>query len=352
MREGDALRAFTAAALQDAGAEVRDDGAFLWASLPEATQAALDLPAQACLTLDPERMGEFDAELVAPGSYLLEKLLALAIARGRWDLARLAAPPDGWEAGMLQSVPGVADDGAAETGERAERPLAFFAFRTALTSDEKREGFHLIAATLDGAEAWPVPWPLPEDALAPAGLPGFVPDLARAYARARDALTEWMRDEMEAFQKASLAALEEEVRRVFRYFDGTVAEVKEAAPSGAEDVVRAVEAERGRRLAEALERFEPHAAATLCSVRVVFVPEVRAVVRTEGGNRTEVRVEALTRHVRGLPEGITGGGPARPRARPPSDTPRPRTKDGRGTARFPRGPRARSRSAAARRRGP
>ncbi len=350
MTEADDLRALAAAILQEAGAEVRDDGAFLWASVPEAAQAALDLPAQACVTLDPERIGEFDAELVAPGSYLLEKLLAFATARGRWDLARRAAPANGWEREILGSLPGAS--GAVEVLDRAERPVALFAFRTALTSDEKREGFHLLAATLDGAECWSVPWPLSEDGLAPANLPGFAPDLAPAYARARDVLSERMRAEAEAFQKGSLVALEEEVRRVFRYFDGTVAEVKEAAPSGAEDIVRAIEAERDRRLAEALERFEPHAFASLCSVRVVFVPEVRAVVRTEGGERVEVRVDALTRHIRGLPGRVTADGSARPRARPRSGTPRPRRTDGPGRVRSPRGSRARSRSAASRRRGP
>ena len=352
MTDAEELRTFTAEILREAGAEVRDDGTFLWASLPDAAQAALDLPSQACVTLDPDRTGEFDAELAAPGSYLLEKLLAFATRRGRWDVARLASPPDGWEAEVVRSA--AAGRGVELLGvtQRTERPLALFAFRTAFVSDEKREGFHLIAATLDGAEAWPVAWPLPEDGLASAAFPGIAPDLGAAYRRAKEHLSERMRHEADAFQKASLAALEEEVRRVFRYFDGTVAEVKDAAPSGAEDVVRAIEAERDRRLAEAVERFEPHAAASLCSVRVLFVPEARVAVRTGDGSRGEACIDALTRHVRGLPEAVTGDGPAPPQGRRPSDTPRPRTRGGPRTARSPRGPRARSRSAASRRRGP
>ncbi len=352
MTEAESLRSFTSALLRDVGVEVRDDGTFLWLTAPEAVQTGLDLPSQACITFDSDRMGEFDAELVAPGSYLLEKLLGLATRRGRWDTARLADVSDDWVDSALEAARGVTANGALEVVERTEAPLGFFAFRTALTSDEKREAFHLLAATLDGQEAWPVPWPLPEGGLVPASLPGFAPNLSPAYRRACEVLQERMRGEMESFQKASLVALEEEVRRIFRYFDGTVTEVREAAPSGAEDVVRAIGAERDRRLAEALERFEPHAVASLCSVRVVLVPTARLACRTEGGGRIEVRVDGLTRAVRGIPEGVTGAGRAPPRDGPPSDTPPRRRRDDPAQARSLRGSTARSRFDASRRRGP
>lgn len=352
MTEAESLRTFTAALLEDVGAEVRDDGTFLWVTVPEAVQTGLDLPAQACVTFDADRIGEFDAELVAPGSYLLEKLLALATRRGRWDSGRLPTAADDWMLPILQTTPGLSRDGPFDVVERNEEPLVLLTFRTALTSDEKREAFHPVAATLDGREAWTFSWPLPEVGLVPASLPGFVPDFGPAYRRAGEVLQERMRSETALFRKASLVALEEEVRRIFRYFDGTVAEVREAAPSGAEDVVRAIEAERDRRLAEALERFEPHAVAVLCSVRVVFVPTARVACRSDDGERIEARVDALTRAVRGIPARVTGAGLAPPRARPPSDTPPRRTRDGPARARSPRGSTGRSRSAASRRRGP
>lgn len=351
MTETESLRAFTAALLEDVGAEVRDDGTFLWVAVPEAVQGILDLPAQACITWDPDRVGEFDAELVAPGSYLLEKLLGLATRRGRWDLGRLPGSDSDWPVPLLRACPGLSTEGPFDILERSEELLALFTFRTALTSDEKREAFHPIAVTLDGREAWAVPWPLHDADVVPASLPGFPPDLLPAYRRAGESLQGAMEPEMATFQKASLVALEEEVRRVFRYFDGTVAEVREAAPSGAEDVVRAVEAERDRRLAEALERFEPHAVASLCGVRVVFVPMARVACHLADGTPVEVRADALTRVVRGIPEPVTGDGSAPPRVRPPSDTPPRRTRAGPARARSPRGSRARSRSAASRRRG-
>ncbi len=352
MSESQDLRAFTAALIEDVGGEVRDDGTFLWLQLPETVQAALDLPAQACLTFDSDRVGEFDAELVAPGSYALEKLIGVATRRGRWDLARLAIPPAGWvdealaRAGLVSSGTDVSSHPAI-----SEEPLFLFAFRTALTSDEKRESFRVIAVAADATEAWSVPGPLPEEGVVPASIPGFAPDLEPAYRRACEVLQEVTREETEAFRKASLASLEEEVRRVFRYFDGTVGEVRAAEPSGSQDIVRAIEAERDRRLAEALERFEPHGVASLCSVRIAFVPTARVALPGAEGPRTVI-VDALTRHVRGLPPGFTGGASAPPRARPRSDTPRPRTTDGPAGARSPRGSTARSRSGASRRRGP
>ena len=352
MTEADSLRAFTAAILEDVGAEVRDDGTFLWLTVPEAVQANLDLPPQGCVTFDSERTGEFDAELVAPGSYLFERLLTLATRRGRWDLGRLPSPADDWMIPILRASPRIAREIPLDGIERREEPVAVFTFRSALTSDEKRETFHALAATLDGREAWAVPWPLDDGSVVTADFPGFAPDLGPAYRCAGESLRKELQWEMASFQKVSLVALEEEVRRIFRYFDGTVAEVREAAPSGAEDIVRAIEAERDRRLAEALERFEPRAVASLCSVRLVFVPVASVACRMEDGTRAEVRVDALTRVIRGIPGRLTEAGPAPPQDRPPSGTPPRRTRAAPGKARSPRGPRGRSRSGASRRRDP
>ncbi len=314
MTEAEELRAFATALLEDVGATVRDDGTFLWVTVPDDAQTGLELPAQACLTFDADRVGEFDAELVAPGSYLLEKLLGLATRRGRWEVVRVVAASDTWVQDAVRRDFG--STAKVETLGSEEEPLALFAFRTSLTSDEKREAFHLIAATLDGRESWAVDWPLPEGDVSLAPLPGVAPELGRAYEQAQETLRATIGEDAAAFQKTSLAALEEEVRRIFRYFDGTVAEVRQAEPAHADDVVRAIEAERDRRLAEALERFEPRAVASLCSVRVAVAPTARVRVRTGDGTRTEARVDALTRHVRGSPEAVTGAARARPRARP------------------------------------
>src|SRR6266571_2132194 len=106
-----------------------------------------------------------------------------------------------------------------------------------------------------------------------------------------------MRDEVERFRAKSLGLLEEEVRRIFGYFDRTVSEIRDADPDGSADLVRAVMAERDRRLAEALERFEPRATAVLCSIRAVLTPSVRMRVPLVEGD-AEVRLDAWSRQAR------------------------------------------------------
>ncbi len=350
--EAEALRPFITDLLADVGCEVRDDGAFLWVRVPEELRLRLDFAEQVCLTLDPDRVGEFDAELLAPGSYPLEKLLGLATERGRWDAGRIRGVAADWERPILASS-GIPSDAVQEVRvvARREGTLYLFAFRTALTSDEKREAFHVVAVPEDATEGWEVPWPLAEEAVVPGTLPGPPNGLEAAYRTAQAALQDRMHEATEAFRKGALASLEDEVRRIFRYFDGTVQAVRDSAPSGADEVVRVIEAERDRRLAEALERFEPHLVATLCSVRVLLVPMVTVAVRTEAGER-ELRIDAFTKHVRGLPAAATGDGPAPPRARPRSDTPPRRRRADRAAARAPRESRARSRSGGVSRRAP
>ncbi len=352
MTDASELRPFVADLLTDAGCEVRGDGTFLWVRVPEPLRPRLDLPEQVCLTFDPNRVGEFDAELLAPGSYPLEKLLILATERGRWDIGRMREVAEGWETPILRAH-GIARtaDQQIRVADQGERLMYLFAFRTTLTSDEKREGFHVIAVPEDAGDAWEVAWPLAEDELFPAVLPGPPPALDAAYRAAQGALQDGMREEAEAFRKGALASLEDEVRRIFRYFDGTVQAIREDAPSDSEEVIRAVEAERDRRLAEALERFEPHFAASLCSVRILLVPTVRVPVRMGTATR-ELRIDVFTKHIRGLPPAATGDGPAPPRGCPPSDTPRRRRTRGRGGARSPRGSKARSRFADGSRRVP
>src|SRR6266511_2776821 len=145
---------------------------------------------------------------------------------------------------------------------------------------EKREAFHRFAVSTADDSVWAV-----DDAdasiVVPAQLPDFRPKLGPAYRRAADALAARMRDEVERFRAKSLGLLEEEVRRIFGYFDRTVSEIREADPNGSSDLIRAVEAERDRRLAEALERFEPRATAALCSICAVLTPSVRVRLSLE-----------------------------------------------------------------------
>lgn len=365
------LRGFVMEALSDAGADVRDEGGVLWVTSPESVRTALEIPETACLVFEPERAGEFGAELVAPGSYLLERILGLVMSRGRWNRGTVADPPADWLADALRGAGLPAD--ASVPGSRVET-LAVFAFRITLVSDEKRESFHYVATSLDGRDSWEAPVPQAEAALLPWDAPGASVDLEAAYRAAGTALLRRTQASVEAFRKTSLAALEEEVRRIFSYFDGTVKEIRASAPTGTDDLVRALGGERDRRLTEAVERFDPHATATLCGVRLVRTPVADVLVRL-GKDEVPVTVDAFTRVPRGLrckrcetdqgpwnwteDAGLlcracsaTAAGSVPLPARPPSDTPRPRRPAGGGAARSPRGSTGRSQSASSRRRRP
>ncbi len=376
MSEAEPLRAFVADALSDAGAEVHEQAGVLWVRSPESLRQALEIPETLALVFESDRLGEFGAELVAPGSFLLERILQLAMRRGRWDRGRMEDPPDGWIEEVLAHA-GFPDKEVSSPSTTAEVLFSVFTFRVALTSDEKRESFHAVVVPAGSDTGWEIPATFADVSLGSSPLPGLSLDLGPAYEVASRTMQKTTRESVERFRRNALVALEEEVRRIFAYFDGTVREIRAAAPAGAEDVVRAVEAERDRRLTEALERFEPHASASLCGVRVIVAPT--AIVRFRSADEpvrdVEVVVDAFSRSVRGpscdrcedragprffLSPGeilcsacaATGAASAPPRARPRSDIPRSRRRAASAVAQSLRESTARSRSSSGRRRGP
>ncbi len=343
MTEATRLKEFVREALADLGAEVSEAESLLWVRAPESVQRELEVGAEFALAFDPSHVGEFGAEIVAPGSYFLERLFASATRRGRWDAVRVETVDTSWVAGAI-AASGLTVTATPEVLETTEDILLVFSFRTTLASDEKREAFHRFAVSTADDSVWAVDDA--ETTVVPAILPDFRPNLEPAYRRAADGLTDRMRDEVERFRAKSLGLLEEEVRRIFGYFDPTISGIREADPNGSADLVRAAEAERDRRLTEALERFEPHATAVLCSIRAVLTPSVRLRLPIVDGD-AEARVDAWSRRVR-----LTRVASARLPARPPSDTPRPGTPADASGERAPRGPTARSQGASAGRRRP
>jgi hypothetical protein len=367
-REG--LEGFAVDLLSDLGASVSERHGLIWVDVPERLQSSLDLPAQAVLTLQPDRVGEFGAELLAPGSYLLERLLAIAIARGRWEAVRNVVPHEGWAMEILEEA-GLPPGWTARVGEEGEVLVPIFSFRTTLTADDKRENFVSIAVVPGDSAGLRLPWSTAAAELPLVTRPPGPVDLPAAYETARATLSSLMRSEVEAFRKEALAALEEEVRRTFRYFDGTLAEIEPSAALDSESLRRAVEAERDRRLTEAVERLEPHATAGLASIRVVVTQAARIRLRSHSEVETDVRLDAFTRTIRGLRcEGCGAGngpwislrpdrcfrcaateaGSAQLPGRRRSDTARPRRKAARAAAQSPRGSKERSRSSHVRRR--
>ena len=374
MTETAGMRQFVLDALADAGATVSEGDALLWVQVPETVRSGLEIPARFAMTFDPERVREFDAELVAPGSYLLEKILFLATSRGRWDSERFETSDADW-VGKALSASGLTSEAGVRFEVEAidERALLLFSFRVSLVSDEKREQFHVIAVSPTADSAWEWDAGGTDAGLSPGS--ALIPqDVEAAYRLATHALQERTRETVHRFRAMSLHLLEEEVRRIFGYFDRTMEEMREADPDASTDLLRAIQAERDRRLTETLERFDPKAKASLCSIRAVFVPTARARLGFAGDRWVVVTVDAWSRHVTGLVCQACGGkdgpwitqesgvrcrrcGPTRAESAPPrgglrSDTPRPRRQASRGRARLTPGPTVRPPSASGRRRAP
>lgn len=370
------LQRFVSEALTDAGAIVSESGSLLWGQMPDGLRSKLEVPPTVAMTLDPNRVGEFDAELLAPGSYLLEKIVALAIGRGRWDVARFEAPIGDWVDGALSKAGLGAESRVRREVRDVQASVLFeFSFRVTLESDEKREYLHRMVASPTTASAWEADPESEESGLGPAS-EAVVPETVKAaYRLAAEALRETTKPAVDAFRSATLRLIEEEVRRIFGYFDRTIEEIQRSEPDTSPDLVRAIQGERDRRLTETLERFDPKARARLCSVRAIVAPMARVHLRLPVGPGVDVFVDPWSRHVAGLACDLChrGDGPWRPqdsgtircarcaatrvesarlRGRPRSDTPPRGRRAARGSGRSSRGSKARSRAASGRRRGP
>src|SRR2546428_470163 len=257
MSDAPPLRPFVIEALTDLGAAVSEDDSLVWVQAPELVQRDLEVPGRFALAFDPERNREFEAELVAPGSYFLERLVSVVARRGRWEVSQCTVTGMDWISEALRES-GLGPETAVSSHVDGieDGLLLLFAFRVTLVSDEKRERFHLVAVSLADGSTWPVDPDRPDRGLVPQPSPGIRPDLEAAYRLATESLRTTTGVEVERFRTRSLALLEEEVRRIFGYFDRTIEGLRESDPGGSQDLLRPVMPERDRRLTQACERFD------------------------------------------------------------------------------------------------
>src|SRR2546425_2447467 len=173
-----ALQPFVVDALTDLGAVVSPGGSLVWVQAPESVQHDLEVPANFALTFDPEKTREFEAELVAPGSYFLERLIAVVVRRGQWDAARYEVSGAEWIPAALRESGLGPETGVRSHVDAIEDGLLWlFAFRLTLLSDEKRESFHLIAVSPSESCAWAVDPSRPHRELIPHRSSGNFADL-------------------------------------------------------------------------------------------------------------------------------------------------------------------------------
>src|SRR5437867_9681159 len=295
------LRPFVIEALTDLGAAVSDGDPLVWVQAPESVQRDLEVPARFALSFDPARSGEFEAEMVAPVRFCLGRLVAVVTRRGQWDVSRCAVTATDWISDTLHESgldPETAVSSRVDGIE--DELLLLFAFRVTLVSDEKRESFHLVAVSLVDGSTWPEDPDRAGRGLVPHPAPAIRPDLEAAYRLATESLRTTTGVEVERFRTRSLGLLEEEVRRIFGHFDRTIDGLRESDPGGSQDLLRAVMAERDRRLTEAVERFDPKASASLCSIRAILVPTARLRLEFPDGSGTDARLDGWSGRLRGL----------------------------------------------------
>src|SRR5207245_8868538 len=94
--------------------------------------------------------------------------------------------------------------------------------------------------------------------------------------------------------------LEHDVGRLLGYFARAIEGLRESGADGSQELLRGVMAERDRRLSEAVERFHPKAAASLCSSRAIQVPTARLRLGFPDGSGTDARLDGWSGRLRGL----------------------------------------------------
>src|SRR2546430_12904142 len=120
------------------GAAVSDGDRVVWVQAPESVQRDLEVPARFALSFDPERSRVFEAELVAPGSYFLERLVSVVARRGRWDVSQCTVSGTEWiSEGLRESGLDPETGGSSPVDGVEDELLLLFAFPLTLGSGEK-----------------------------------------------------------------------------------------------------------------------------------------------------------------------------------------------------------------------
>src|SRR5256712_309815 len=204
MSDAPPLRPFVIEALTDLGAAVSEDDSLVWVQAPESVQRDLEVPGRFALAFDPERNREFEAELVAPGSYFLERLVSVAVRRGRWDVSQYTVTGADWiSEGLHECGLGPENAVSSHVDGIEDGLLLLFAFRVTLVSDEKRESFHLVGVSPVDGSTWPVDPNRADRGLVPHPSPGIRPDLEAAYRLATESLRTTTGVEVERFRTRS-----------------------------------------------------------------------------------------------------------------------------------------------------
>src|SRR5712664_2855599 len=226
------------------------------ASLPESLRPAFDGADSLRISFDPATASSMaQVDLVAVGSYLLDRLVEDAARAGWHTVARVEAPTTPPEDMIAKALRPKNATLSVRTGSTELVPHLLFNFRVRMMTDERIDRFEsVLVDTRTGAERRCAAC-LFEERL---GLPeeGVVDwsGIADAYRLACGALEARVQADAKAFRDQADALRRSEMERITSYFERSVNEALDSKGAGGAEA-RALELERERRLAEAEEKY-------------------------------------------------------------------------------------------------
>ena len=279
-----------------------EEPGILRARLPEALRPAFEGVDSVRVTFDPAiASAQAAVDLACVGSYLMDRIVEDATRSGWHTVARVEAGDEPATEVVARTLHPRNAAMSVEGSTNDPVPHLLFVFRVRLTTDERVERIEpVLVDARTGRERLAAP-PVFEDRLALPEDVGF--DWARvadAYEAACRILEARIAPQVEAFRAQADALRRAEVERVQGYFERSVREALDSRAAGGADEARALGLERGRRLAEAEEKYRFSGEVELCNVRTILLDVTSASVALShrGARRAfPVEYDALTREV-------------------------------------------------------
>ena len=271
-----------------------EDPGIYRATLPEALRPAFEGADEIRIAFSPEAAaGASRVELVAVGSYVLDRIIEDAARSGWHTVERLEATPDETARFAAQAIRPT--NASLEVGSISTEPVVhlLFNFRVRLTTDERVDRFESILIDVGSrTERRTAPALFEERAsLNEEGGPESV-EIADAYRIACAALEARVESAVRPLREQAEALRKAEVERITSYFDRSVNEVLDSKVADGRDQIRALEGDRERRLAEAEEKYRFTGEVELCNVRTVRLDVTKAdLMLSHRGARRSIPVE-------------------------------------------------------------
>ena len=286
------------------------------ASLPESLRTAFDGADSIRISFDPATAAAAArVDLVAEGSYLLDRIIEDATRSGWHTVARVEAPETPPSEVISRAVRPRNATVSVDAASSDPVPHLLFNFRVRLMTDERLDRFEsVLIDTRTGKERRPAQSLFDESLSLPEGDAVDWSGVAGAYRIACRALEARVEAGVKAFRDGAEGLRKAEVERITSYFDRSVNEVLDSKTAGAAEA-RALELERERRLAEADEKFRFVGDVELCNVRTVLLDVTRAeaTFSNRGARRTIlVEFDAANLEVPALPCEVCGTSTAKP----------------------------------------